>query len=305
MRALTLARPWRLWHLIVRCCLAGLLGLSLPGMSATLPVPPLNARVTDQTGTLDAAQVQALESQLAGIETSLGSQIVVLMIPSTQGEDIAAYAFRVADQWKVGRRDVGDGLLLVVAKEDRTVRIEVARALEGAIPDLAAHQIIERVITPAFRTGDFAGGLSQGVEHLAARIRKEALPLPDAADTASDGGDEGMSLQNLGLLLLVGATQFGGMLTRVMGRKLGALVTGLVAGAVGWWLSTSLLIAGGVALVAMVLAVLIGPMAASASRRHGGWGGGGGSGGGWGGGGGGFSSGGGGSFGGGGASGRW
>lgn len=304
MRALTLAGPWRLWHLIVRCCLAGLLGLSLSVMSATLPVPPLNARVTDQTGTLDAAQVQALESQLAGIETSLGSQIVVLMIPSTQGEDIAAYAFRVADQWKVGRREVGDGLLLVVAKDDRAVRIEVARALEGAIPDLAAHQIIERVITPAFRTGDFAGGLSQGVEHLAARIRKEALPLPDAADTSSDGGDEGMSLQNLGLLLLVGATQFGGMLTRVMGRKLGALVTGLVAGAVGWWLSTSLLIAAGVALVAMVLAVLIGPMAASAGRRHGGWGGGGG--GSWGGGGGGgFSSGGGGSFGGGGASGRW
>lgn len=304
MRALTLAGPWRLWHLIVRCCLAGLLGLSLSVMSATLAVPPLNARVTDQTGTLDAAQVRALESQLAGIETSLGSQIVVLMIPSTQGEDIAAYAFRVADQWKVGRREVGDGLLLVVAKDDRAVRIEVARALEGAIPDLAAHQIIERVITPAFRTGDFAGGLSQGVEHLAARIRKEALPLPDAADTSSDGGDEGMSLQNLGLLLLVGATQFGGMLTRVMGRKLGALVTGLVAGAVGWWLSTSLLIAAGVALVAMVLAVLIGPMAASAGRRHGGWGGGGG--GSWGGGGGGgFSSGGGGSFGGGGASGRW
>lgn len=304
MRALTLAGPWRLWHLIVRCCLAGLLGLSLSVMSATLPVPPLNARVTDQTGTLDAAQVQALESQLAGIETSLGSQIVVLMIPSTQGEDIAAYAFRVADQWKVGRREVGDGLLLVVAKDDRAVRIEVARALEGAIPDLAAHQIIERVITPAFRTGDFAGGLSQGVEHLAARIRKEALPLPEATDTASDSGDEGMSLQNLGLLLLVGATQFGGMLTRVMGRKLGALVTGLVAGAVGWWLSTSLLIAAGVALVAMVLAVLIGPMAASAGRRHGGWGGGGG--GSWGGGGGGgFSSGGGGSFGGGGASGRW
>ncbi len=304
MRALTLARPWPLWHLIVRCCLMRLLGLSLSGMAATLAVPPLNARVTDQTGTLDAAQVQALESQLAGIESSLGSQIVVLMIPSTQGEDIAAYAFRVADQWKVGRREVGDGLLLVVAKDDRTVRIEVARALEGAIPDLAAHQIIERVITPAFRTGDFAGGLSQGVEHLASRIRKEALPLPEATDTSSDGGDEGMSLQNLGLLLLVGATQFGGMLTRVMGRKLGALVTGLVAGAVGWWLSTSLLIAAGVALVAMVLAVLIGPMAASAGRRHGGWGGGGG--GGWGGGGGGgFSSGGGGSFGGGGASGRW
>src|SRR5581483_1829129 len=135
------------------------------------PVPPLSARVMDQTATLSANERNELETKLANFEQSAGSQIVVLLVPTTQPEDIAAYAQRVADTWKIGRRDVGDGLLVVVAKNDRRVRIEVAKALEGAVPDLAAWQIIDRAITPAFKAGDFAGGLNDGVNLLIARIK--------------------------------------------------------------------------------------------------------------------------------------
>lgn len=136
-----------------------------------LPVPPLTAPVIDQTATLGEAQRAALVAKLATIEQQTGSQIVVLMVPSTLPEDIVAYSQRVGDSWKIGRRDVGDGLLIVVAKNDHRVRIEVAKALEGAVPDLAAKRIIDAQITPAFRAGDYAGGLSAAADQLAARIR--------------------------------------------------------------------------------------------------------------------------------------
>jgi len=134
------------------------------------PVPALSGRVIDQTQTLSAPQADALQAKLARFEQERGTQLVILLVPSTQPEDIASYAQRVGDTWKIGRRDVGDGLLLVVAKNDRTLRIEVAKTLEGAVPDLAASQIIERAIKPAFKAGDFAGGLNQGVDQLIARV---------------------------------------------------------------------------------------------------------------------------------------
>lgn len=270
-----------------------------------LSVPPLSGRIVDQTGTLSAAQQAALSQQLAEIEQRLGSQIVVLLVPTLQGEDIAPFAYRVADQWKIGRRDVGDGVLIVVAKDDRRLRIEVARALEGAIPDLAASQIIERTITPAFKTGDYAGGLQQGITALAARIAGENLPAPDV-DGARRGGGSGETWQDLGMFLFMGVPVVGAVLTAMLGRKLGSVGTGVAMGLLGWWWTSSIVLA----LIALVIAVvLVGAMGVGGGRgasRHGGWGGGS-SGGGWGGGssGGGFSSGGGGSFGGGGASGRW
>ena len=116
-----------------------------------LPVPPLSALVVDQTGTLDAIQLKGLEDKLMAFEQKKGTQIAILMVPTTQPEDIASYANRVGNDWKIGRKDVGDGVLLVVAKDDRKVRIEVAKTLEGAIPDLAAKQIIDDAITPNFR----------------------------------------------------------------------------------------------------------------------------------------------------------
>lgn len=275
-----------------------------------LPVPALAGRVIDQTGTLSAAQQQALSDKLAALETKRGSQLVVLLVPSTAPEDIASYAQRVADSWKIGRLAVGDGLLIVVAKDDRKVRIEVAKALEGAVPDLAARRIIAEVITPAFRAGDFAGGLNAAVDRLDALIAGEGLPEPGTREGANRG-EPGLDLQDLPIFLFVAVPIIGTVLTSAMGRKLGALATGAVAGGMGWWLTASLLAAAGAALVALLLVGVMG--AGIGGRRHGSgggpviWGGGGG-GGGWSGGGssgGGFSSGGGGDFGGGGASGDW
>ena len=260
-----------------------------------LPVPPLAARVIDQTATLSDPQRAALENKLAALESASGSQLVVLIVPTTQPEDIAAYAQRVGDQWKIGRRDIGDGVLLVVAKSDHKVRIEVAKALEGAIPDLAAKRVIDNQITPAFKAGDFAGGLNAAVDQLAARIKGEALPAP--ARGAREGAQPGLQWNELMMFFFVGVPVLGAVLSAMLGRKLGSLATSGAAGAVGWWLTASGLLAGGAALLALVL---VGVLGVGSSRRGPGgpvfWGGGGG---------GGFSSGGGGDFGGGGASGSW
>lgn len=301
------ARPWLsgLWLAAVMLLVA--LGWSwglARAQSTGLPIPALTARVMDQTSTLTPVQAQALERKLAALEQSTGSQVVVLIVPTTAPEDIAAYGWRVADQWKIGRKDVGDGVLLLVAKQDRTVRIEVAKTLEGAIPDLAASQIIQGSLVPAFRQGDYAGGLNAAVDQLAARIRGEALPAPKARTARDTGGD----LQGLGLFFFVGVPILGSILSGLLGRRTGALLTGLGAGTLAGWLATSWLLGLGAGVVAWILVGVMG-----SGGRGGGsggppiiWGSGGG-GGSWGGGGdgGGFSSGGGGDFGGGGASGRW
>lgn len=303
----------RLWRLLLA---AACLAATLPALAqGVLPVPPLSGRVIDQTDTLAPEQVDALNDKLTAVEAKRGSQIVVLMVASTQPEDIAAYAQRVADQWKIGRLAVGDGLLIVVAKNDRRVRIEVAKALEGAVPDLAARQIIGDVISPAFRKGDFAGGLNAAIDRLDARIGNEALPEPQAAPPGPrPPSGQGFNLQDLALFLFVAVPVIGAVLTGIFGRKLGSLATAGAAGGMGWWLSASIPIAVGVGVVALILVLVLGIGAArrgvSRGTGHGGpviWGGGGSSGGGgWGGGdGGGFSSGGGGDFGGGGASGDW
>ncbi len=270
------------------------------------PVPPLSGRVIDQTATLTPVQVQALSTKLQALERERGSQLVVLIVASTQPEDIAAYAQRVGEAWKIGRKEVGDGLLIVVAKNDRKVRIEVAKALEGAVPDLAARQIITERITPAFKAGDYAGGLNAAVDRLAARIGTEDLPEPAARAAQPRKGGSGFDLQSLAIFFLIGVPILGAVLTGVLGRKLGALGTAGAAGGLGWLLTTSVLAAAGAGLVALLLVGVLG----LGSRRGGGgmpfiWGGGGGGGGFGSGDGGGFGSGGGGDFGGGGASGDW
>ena len=308
--------------LLVRLVLLVLAALTfIPGARAQdlLPVPPLSARVIDQTGTLEPDRLAALEARLAAFEAEAGPQIVVLMVPSTQPEDIAAFAQRVGDTWKIGRKDVGDGLLIVVAKNDRRVNIQTAKALEGAVPDLAARQIIDRAIRPAFRANDYAGGLDAAVEQLIARIRGEALPAP-APKSGVERFVPGAQLGELVMFLFVAVPVIGGVLTKVFGRKLGALVTSGSAGGIAWWLTASVLLGVGAAVAGLVMVGLFGLGSSSrgisrGSRRgggppiifgsggdHGGWGGGFGGGGG---GGGGFSSGGGGDFGGGGASGDW
>ena len=291
-----MALRWLLFAVLALAALA-------PRAQELQAVPPLTGHVIDRTGTLDAAQSQALEAKLSAFEGTTGSQMVVVIVPTTQPEDIADYTQRLGDAWKIGRKDVGDGLLIVVAKNDRSVRIAPAKALEGAVPDLAAKQIIDRVITPAFRQGDFAGGLERAVDELSARVRGEALPPPARVRGEAR---RGIGLDQLAMLFFIVVPVLGAILTGLFGRKLGALATGGAAGVVAWWVSASLLLAGEAGLIALVL---VGVLGIGGARRGFGPGGpviwGGGRGGGWGGGGGGFSSGGGGDFGGGGASGRW
>ena len=287
-----------------------LLCAALSHAQDVLPVPALAARVLDQTGTLTEPQRAALETKLAAFEAQAGPQIVLLLVPTTAPEDIASYAQRVADSWKIGRRDVGDGVLLLVAKNQRLVRIEVAKALEGAIPALAARQIIDNAIRPAFRADDYAGGLNAGVDQLIGRIRGEGLPAPKARGGGGIGG--GLPFDQLLMFFFIAVPVIGSVVSRIAGRKLGSLVTAGAAGGVAWWLTASVLLGVGAGVAALVLVGIIGlgsalrggPIASGGGFGRGGGFGGGGFGGG-GGGGGGFSSGGGGNFGGGGASGGW
>ena len=292
------------WWGLMGLCLVWL-ALALPAHAqdgGVLPVPALVGHVIDQTQTLDSAQHRALDDKLSAFERERGTQLVVLMVPTTQPEDIAAYAQRVGDTWKIGRREVGDGLLLVVALNDRRVRIEVAKALEGAVPDLAASRIIEGAIVPAFKQGEVYRGLEAGVDQLMARVRGENLPLPEPGQPRSAPG---VQLEDLVVFGLIGVPIVAGVLGALFGRKLGALLTGGLGGGIVWLLTTSLMLGGVAALMVAIFALAMG----QGGGRRGGWGGG--PGGGWGGGGGwssgggGWSSGGGGDFGGGGASGRW
>ncbi len=290
--------------------------LGAPLAQGVLPVPALTARVIDTTGTLDAIQLKGLDDKLAAFEKDKGTQIAFLLVPSTLPEDISSYANRVANDWKIGRKGVGDGVLLVVAKNDRKVRIEVAKTLEGAVPDLAARQIIDAAITPNFRKDDYGAGLQAAADMLIARIKGEALPAPPAAQQQrSPGGGGGFDWMDLAIFLFVAVPIGASIARRVLGRNLGALTVGGGVGAIAMAITSSLVIGGVAGLVALLYALLAGGAGALGGGRRSGWGGGvaGMGGGGWssggggfsGGGGGGFSSGGGGDFGGGGASGNW
>jgi uncharacterized protein len=276
-----------------------------------VPVPTLTERVIDQTGTLSSADLARLITKLAEFEASAGPQIVVLMVPTTQPEDIAAYAQRVGETWKIGRREVGDGLLLVIAKDDRRLWIAPAKALEGAVPDLAARRIIQNDISPRFKQGDFAGGIDAGLDALIARIKGEDLPVPEPRGRVGTPAGDFDPVELL-MFALVAVPIVATVLRGVFGRGLGSLASGVAGGGIAWFVTQSLLFAciGGV--IGLLFALFGGlgkTLRSSTGRHHGGWSGGGwsGGGGGWsgGGGGGGFSSGGGGDFGGGGAGGDW
>lgn len=261
---------------------------------AQQPVPPLKARVTDQTSTLQTDQIAALESQLQAFESAKGSQIAVLLVPSTQPETIEQYAIRVADGWKLGRKGVDDGAILLVAKDDRAVRIEVGYGLEGAIPDAVAKRVIEEVMLPRFREGDYYGGIDAGVERLLALARGESLPPPQQQR-------RGAGEDPLGKLapLLFAALVVGQFLRRALGPLLGGLVVGGGLFGLGWLLSGAFGLAMLLGIGGFVLTLF------GVGALGGGWSSGGGFGRGGGLGGGGFGGGGGGGFGGGGASGRW
>jgi uncharacterized protein len=283
--------------------------LAVPALAAAdVAVPPLKAHVTDLTGTLSAPQIRDLESRLGDFERSKGSQVAVLLLPTTQPETIEQYSIRVADAWKIGRARVDDGVILVVAKDDRKLRIEVGRGLEGAIPDAVAKRVVSDVIAPHFRDGDFYGGISAGADALMQLIEGEPLPVPRGqAPPQSVQGDP----FQLVVVLVFAAFILGSVFSRLIGRSLGAVATGGIIGALVWVLAGALVAAAVSGFLAFMLVLLSGAFGGLGGGR-GGWPGGGFGGGGFGGGGfggGGFSgggfSGGGGGFSGGGASGSW
>lgn len=270
---------------------------------AQVAVPPYSAPVVDLTQTLTREQQAALSRMLEEFQGRKGSQIAVLLVPTAAPEEIEQYAIRVGEQWKTGRKNVDDGAILVVAKNDRAVRIEVGYGLEGALNDATANRIIREAILPRFREGDFYGGINAGVDRMMRVIDGEPLPEP-AAPQPQVGGGIGQSLPILLMLALV----VGGVLRRMLGRAFGSMAAGGVVGGLAWLLVGAL----GIAVMAGVLAFVFTLVGGGARRGYyggfpGGFGGGLGRGGGLGGGGfgGGFRGGGGGSFGGGGATGRW
>jgi uncharacterized protein len=286
------------WPLLLGLCLAASCNAWAQSPSS---VPKLAARITDLTGTLTAEQQSTLEQKLSTFEARKGSQIAVLVVPTTQPETIEQYSIRVVDQWKLGRQKVDDGALLLVAKNDREMRIEAGRGLEGVLTDVTSSRIISETMTPLFRQGDFYGGINAGLDQMIRVIDGEQLPAPDQRwqDQSS------RSLTHL-VPFLFAAVLFGSAFMRsIFGRGIGALVTGAATGAVVYFVGQALFMAVVVALVAFVFALIAGVAGGtgwSSYPRSGGWGGGfgglgGGGGGGFGGGGGGFS--------GGGASGRW
>lgn len=290
--------------LLASLALAGVLA---PASAQDLqPVPPFTARVTDLTGTLTAGQQAELEQKLTAFEQRKGAQVVLLVMPTTAPETIEQYAIRVAEAWKPGRENVDDGALLLVALQDRVVRIEVGYGLEGVLPDAIARRIIDETITPLFRQRDIFGGVSAGLSRIMQVVDGEPLPPPDRQwQRPAD------RISGLLPLLFFGVIVVGGILRAMLGRTLGALATGGAAGGIVWLVSQVLGIAIGAGVFAFLLSLLMG-----LGRGMGGGGGLGGGPGGFGGGlggglgrgggfGGGFGGGLGGGFGGGGASGRW
>jgi uncharacterized protein len=261
---------------------------------AQVAVPPLTGRVTDLTGTLSGGAVTRIEAKLVNLEASKGSQIAVLIVPTTQPEEIEQFGIRVEDAWKLGRKGVDDGAYLIVAKNDRRVRIEVGYGLEGALPDAIANRIITETITPHFKAGDYDGGVEAGVDQMISVVNGEPLPEPDRKWERHKG------LGNFLPLLLVAAFVASGVLRAVFGRLMGSVATGGMIGGLAWLLSHLLPIGLGAGIVGFLFAMLAGSNSRGWSAGQG-WGGG--FGGGMGGGGG-FSGGGGGG-GGGGASGSW
>lgn len=276
----------------------GLLALLLWVLTAwgqTLqPIPPLSGRVVDGAGWLSPAERSQLEARLAEVEARRGSQIAILLVTTTQPEPIEAYSIRVVDAWKLGHQGVDDGVLILVARQDRTLRIEVGRGLEGAIPDAVAKRIIEEQMLPRFRAGETAAGLAAGLAAVEARLAGEALPEPAHAPDHGSGGSQNW----IGIAFLA-AFLGGNVLRAILGPIVGPGVAACLVGGGVWWLTSQILLGLGAGFFTLIFFLGGGGRGGSGpwiSGGRGGFGGGGNSGG-WSGGGGGFS--------GGGASGRW
>jgi uncharacterized protein len=206
-------------------------------------IPELSSRVTDLTQTLSAAEQAQLEQKLAAFEAQKGSQIALLIVPTTQPEDIAQYSIRVVEKWKIGREKIDDGLLLLVAKDDRKMRIEVGYGLEGAVPDLYAKRIISEIISPKFKQGDFHGGLDAGLNSLIGLVDGEPLPAPSSAEYS------GMGIMDMLPILMFGGLVTGLFLRSMFGTFFGSALNGGLVGGVLTLLGVAL---GGAAVLGII-----------------------------------------------------
>ena len=257
-----------------------------------VPVPALQQRVTDLTQTLTSEQQSQLEAKLAAFEQQKGSQIAVLIVPTTAPEAIEQFSIRVVDAWKLGREKQDDGVLLLVAKDDRKMRIEVGYGLEGAIPDVYAKRIISEIMAPSFRQGDFYGGINNAVEQVIKLISGEQLPAPTQSKPSSG------KLWDMLYVVFIGAFVLGGILRAIFGKFVGGVLNGGIIGMLIWFFGGGLIVAIVLAIIAFFLTFAGASGLGHAGGLGGGYGGGYGGSGGW-------SGGGGGGFGGGGASGSW
>jgi uncharacterized protein len=287
---------------------AAFLAVALAALGATAPtgatpVPKLTAHVMDLTGTLTAAQREALDAKLRAFESARGSQVAILLVPSLGDETIEEFAGRVTDEWKLGRKGVDDGVLFVIAKQERKLRIQTGRGVQGTLTDALSKRIVSDIVVPLFRGGDFAAGLDAGADAIMKAIEGEDLALP--APRSQPRVDSISSHSNLLIFGLFLVPVIGMVLRGIAGRFFGATLTSGIAGIAAWFILGSLAVGVIAALIAFLFTIFSGSGLGSGLVRGGympgGWGGGGFSGGG---GGGGFSGGGGG-FDGGGASGSW
>jgi uncharacterized protein len=240
------------------------------GTDGLAPIPPLAARVTDLTRTLSASERQALEAKLADWEARTGNQLAVLVVPSTQPEPIETYSIRVAEQWKIGRKGNDNGVLFVVAKEDRKLRIEVGYGLEGVLTDATSGRIIRETVAPLFREGKFGSGIGAGVDRIIAVVA-EGKPLPPPQRARSAGGAGGFDFGTLLLILFIAVPLVGAVLRSIFGRLLGSTVGAGIFGAAAWFVAGSIAVAVLAAVVAFVVMIFVGAGSALAGRRGGVW----------------------------------
>jgi uncharacterized protein len=245
----TFAKPWQMVWLILLC--------QLTPAWAYIEIPKLSSRVTDLTATLSAEQAQALESKLAAFEAKKGSQIAVLIIPTTQPEDIAEFAIKVVDLWGIGRKGIDDGLILIIAKNDRKIRVEVNYGLEGVIPDAIAKRIGTETIAPYFKNDDYYGGINAGVDQIMGLIEGEQLPAPTQTNATQQ--DEGGFI-----FLLFGGLFAGSILSSMFGRVAGGLTAGIGSGVLAYLLL-------GFGIGAILIGIIVFFLTSARSGGGGGW----------------------------------
>ena len=240
--------------------LALLLGWVFPGLApalANVAVPPLVGRVVDQTGTLSTNDVSALNQTIRAFEARKGSQVAVLIVPTTDGEAIEQYSIRVAEAWKIGRKKIDDGVLLVIAKNDRKLRIEVGYGLEGALTDVTSKRIIDEIITPRFRNGDFSGGISAGVDRILRVVEGEKLPAP-AQSEPQQGFQPSWLLDHVNPFnpfMIFAVFVVGAAMRATLGRLIGAVATGGIVGVLAWFFIQSLILAALAAIIVFIIAL--------------------------------------------------